>query len=131
MPVPYAYSLEELKERLNECIVAYKTTSQKFEEAKENKEIKHQHLADVTQKYENITKKIEKKTQERELLTEKITDQQSERQQIQQQIPQLTKKYAQLNEDIQKCQEKLNLLTKTQPKVKSYITSPSPISQFF
>ncbi len=118
LPITYDYSLDELQEKLNECNVSYKTTSQKFEEAKETKEIKHQDLADITKKLENIVKKMEAKTQERDLLIEKINDEQSERQQFQQQIPKLTKKSVQLNEDIQKCQERLNELSKYQSKVK-------------
>jgi predicted nuclease with TOPRIM domain len=117
MPVAQAYSMDELKEKLNECTVAYQTTNQKFEEAKENKEVKHDELADVTQKYENIAKKVDGKTQEREALMEKINIEQSERQQLQQQLSKLSKKSVQLDEDIQKCQEKLNELMKNQPKV--------------
>jgi len=117
MPVTYDYSLDELQEKLNECNLAHTTANQKFEEAKENKEIKHQHLADVTQKHDNIVKKIESKTNEIEILNEKMNDEQSERQQVQQQISKLTKKSLQLNDDIQKYQERLNELTKNLPKV--------------
>ncbi|CAF4928884.1 unnamed protein product, partial [Rotaria sp. Silwood1] len=116
MPIACAYSFDELQEKLKECTLAYNTTIQKFEEAKENKDTKHQHLADVTQQYENIIKKIESKNEEYTTLTDKINNEQSERQQIQQQIPKLTKKCSQFNEDIEKCQEKLNELNKKKPK---------------
>ncbi|CAF4124706.1 unnamed protein product [Rotaria sp. Silwood2] len=116
MPIAYAYSLDELQDKLKECTLAYNTATKKFNDAKENKDIRHQDLADVTQKHENIVKKIESKNDEYTTLTEKINDEQSERQQIQQQMPKLTKKCSQFNEDIQKCQEKLNELTKKKPK---------------
>jgi chromosome segregation ATPase len=118
MPIACDYSLEELQEQLRECTVTCNSTTRKFDEAKENKEIKHQHLADVTQKHENITKKIDLKTEECNQITEKINKQQSDRQQVQQQMPKLSKKFAQLNEDIQKYQQKFNELSKHQPKVK-------------
>ncbi|CAF2453457.1 unnamed protein product [Rotaria sp. Silwood2] len=116
MPIAYAYSLDELQDKLKEFTLAYNTATKKFNDAKENKDIRHQDLADVTQKHENIVKKIESKNDEYTTLTEKINDEQSERQQIQQQMPKLTKKCSQFNEDIQKCQEKLNELTKKKPK---------------
>ncbi|CAF0962841.1 unnamed protein product [Rotaria sordida] len=116
MPIAYAYSFDELQEKLKDCNMLYTTTTQKFEETKENKDIKHQHFADVTQKYENIIKKIESKNDEYTVLTEKINNEQLERQQVQQQIPKLVKKCSQFNEDIQRCQEKLTELTKKKPK---------------
>jgi chromosome segregation ATPase len=119
MPAVYDYSLEELQEKLRECTVAHGTVTKNFDEAKQNKEVQHQELADVSQKFENIEKKIDSKTKQCENLVEKINDQQTERQQIQQQVlPRLQKKSTQLNEDILKCQEKITELMKHQPKVK-------------
>lgn len=117
MPIPCAYSLDELKEKLNENYRLHHSINQKFDEQKENKEIKHQHLADIKQKLENIVKKVESKANECEALNEKIDDEKTERQDIQQQIPKLMKKFTQLNEDILKCQERINELTKNKPKV--------------
>ncbi|CAF1454444.1 unnamed protein product [Adineta steineri] len=116
MPVTYEYSLNELKEKLNEHNQNHTMTKTKFEEVKESKEIQHQHLADATQKHDNITQKITSKTRELDALTEQINDEQSECQETQQQIPRLTKKCAQLNDDIEKCQERINELTKNLPK---------------
>jgi predicted nuclease with TOPRIM domain len=117
MPAAQAYSIDELTERLNECIATYQTINRKFEDARESKEIKHQELAAATQTYENIANKMDGKTSERDALLEKINVEQSEWQQLQQQLSRLSKKSIQLDEDIQKYQEKLNILTKNQPKV--------------
>ena len=122
MPVACPYSSDELQEKINECTRAYNVIRQQFEDAREKKELQHQDLTEVTQKYENIEKKVDHKTQERDGMIEKINHEQSEYQQLQQQqMPRLTKKYTQLNEDIRRCQEQLDDLKKNQPKVREYM----------
>ncbi|UJR23176.1 hypothetical protein I4U23_026195 [Adineta vaga] len=116
LPIVYDYTLDELKEKLDECGRTYRETQKKFDEAKETKELKHQDLDEATQKYENIIKKIDSKTKEIDDINERITDQQSARQEMHQQLTRLTKKSVQLNEDIQRYEEKITNLTKNLPK---------------
>ena len=126
MPITYDFTTEELEEKLNECNLAYTSAKAKFDEAVKAKELKHQDLADTTQKYENIVKKVESKTKEIVDIDEKIVEEQSKYHDMNQQISRLTKKSAQLNEDIEKYEERIADLSKKLPKVRSHTRHLSP-----
>jgi len=125
MPEACAYSVDELKDKLQQCQTAKTNATDEFDRVKNEKENKHQLLAGIVEQLENVEKKINEKTRQREIVTEKIHELTLDKQEIQQQAPRLTKKYDQLNEDIQRCQQRYEKLTKNQSKVSFSFKSKS------
>ncbi|CAF1259296.1 unnamed protein product [Rotaria sordida] len=125
MPIVLDCSLVDLQEKAKNYLSIYTDTIQKYDETKEKKDENLRQLANITENYENIIKKIDFKTHQYDLLIEKINNEQSNHYDIQQQIKKLKQKSIQINKNLSKYKKKFNQLTKKQSKKSKNTTTRS------
>ncbi|CAF2313373.1 unnamed protein product [Rotaria sp. Silwood2] len=116
MPIILDCSLADLQEKAKTYQATHTETIRKYDEAKEENDENLRLLADITENYQDIVKKIDFKTHQYDHLIEKMNNEQSNRYVIQEEIKKLKRKSIQINEKISKYKKKLNQLTKKQSK---------------